>query len=40
MTVEEAARSFSIKEESVRKRVRRGTMRSEKDPAGRLYTCT
>ncbi len=37
MTVEEAARSLGIKEESVRKRVRRGTMRSEKDPAGRLY---
>jgi excisionase family DNA binding protein len=37
MTVEEAARSLGIKEESVRKRVRRGTMRSEKDPEGRLY---
>ncbi len=37
MTVEEAARSLGIKEESVRKRVRRGTMRSEKGPDGRLY---
>jgi excisionase family DNA binding protein len=37
MTVEEAARSLGIKEESVRKRVRRGTIRSEKDPDGRLY---
>jgi excisionase family DNA binding protein len=37
MTVEEAARSLGIKEESVRKRVRRGKMRSEKDAAGRLY---
>ena len=37
MTVEVAARSLGIKEESVRKRVRRGTIRSEKDAAGRLY---
>ena len=37
MTVEEAARSLGIKEESVRKRVRRGKMRSEKDDDGRLY---
>jgi hypothetical protein len=37
MTVEEAARSLGIKEESVRKRVRRGTMRSEKGLDGRLY---
>jgi hypothetical protein len=37
MTVEEAARSIGIKEESVRKRIRRGKMRSEKDEAGRLY---
>ncbi len=37
MTVEVAARSLGIKEESVRKRVRRGTIRSEKDADGRLY---
>ncbi len=37
MTVEKAARSLGIKEESVRKRVRRGKMRSEKSPDGRLY---
>lgn len=37
MTVEKAARSLGIKEESVRKRVRRGAMRSEKGPDGRLY---
>jgi len=37
MTVEEAARILGIKEESVRKRVRRGKMRSEKDADGRLY---
>jgi hypothetical protein len=37
MTVEKAARSLGIKEESVRKRVRRGKMRSEKGPDGRLY---
>jgi excisionase family DNA binding protein len=37
MTVEEAARSLGIKEESVRKRVRRGKMRFEKDEDGRLY---
>ncbi len=37
MTVEEAARSLGIKEESVRKRVRRGKMRSEKNEVGRLY---
>ena len=37
MTVEVAARSLGIKEESVRKHVRRGTIRSEKDAAGRLY---
>ena len=37
MTVEKAARSLGIKEESVRKRVRRGKIRSEKGPDGRLY---
>src|SRR5918997_6986967 len=37
MTVEEAARSLGIKEESVRKRVRRGKLRSEKNEDGRLY---
>ena len=37
MTVEDAARTLGIKEESVRKRVRRGTMRSEKGPDGRLH---
>ncbi|HSL00997.1 MAG TPA: helix-turn-helix domain-containing protein [Rubrobacteraceae bacterium] len=37
MTVEEAARILGIKEESVRKRVRRGKMRSGKDADGRLY---
>jgi excisionase family DNA binding protein len=37
MTVEEAARTLGIKEESVRKRVRRGKMRFEKDEYGRLY---
>ena len=37
MTVEKAARSLGIKEESVRKRVRRGKMRSEKGADGRLY---
>jgi excisionase family DNA binding protein len=37
MTVEEAARTLGIKEESVRKRVRRGTMRFEKAEDGRLY---
>jgi hypothetical protein len=37
MTVEGAARSLGIKEESVRKRVRRGKMRSEKGADGRLY---
>jgi excisionase family DNA binding protein len=37
MTVEEAARILGIKEESVRKRVRRGRMRSEKGADGRLY---
>jgi hypothetical protein len=37
MTVEGAARILGIKEESVRKRVRRGRMRSEKGVDGRLY---
>ena len=37
MTVGEAARTLGIKEESVRKRVRRGKMRFEKDEDGRLY---
>ena len=37
MTVEEAALTLGIKEESVRKRVRRGTMRFEKGTDGRLY---
>lgn len=35
-TVPEAARILGIKEESVRKRVSRGTLRSEKDETGRL----
>jgi excisionase family DNA binding protein len=39
MTVEEAARSLGIKEESVRKRVRRGKMRFQKDEDGRIYVC-
>lgn len=37
MTVEGAARSLGIKEESVRKRVRRGKMHSEQGADGRLY---
>jgi hypothetical protein len=37
MAVREAARTLGIKEESVRKRVRRGKMRFEKDEDGRLY---
>lgn len=37
MTVEEAALTLGIKEESVRKRVRRGTMRFEKGTDGRLF---
>jgi hypothetical protein len=37
MTVERAARILGIKEESVRKRVRRGKMRFEKGADGRLY---
>jgi hypothetical protein len=37
MTVEEAARNLGIKEESIRKRVRRGKMRSKKGEDGRLY---
>lgn len=37
MTVEVAARILGIKEESVRKRVRRGKMRFEKGNDGRLY---
>jgi hypothetical protein len=37
MTVEGTARSLSIKEESVRKRVRRGKMHSEQGADGRLY---
>jgi hypothetical protein len=37
MTVAAAARSLGIKEESVRKRVRRRKMRSEKGEDGRLY---
>ncbi len=37
MTVGEAARTLGIKEESVRKRVRRGKMRFAKDEDGRLY---
>jgi hypothetical protein len=37
MTVEGTARSLGIKEESVRKRVRRGKMHSEQGTDGRLY---
>ena len=36
VTVEQAAHILGIKEESVRKRVSRGTLRSEKDEDGRL----
>jgi len=36
VTVEEAATLLGIKEESVRKRVSRGKLRSDKDPEGRL----
>jgi hypothetical protein len=36
VTVEEAARIFGIKEESVRKRVSRGKLRADKDEDGRL----
>jgi excisionase family DNA binding protein len=36
VTVEEAAQLLGIKEESVRKRVSRGTLRADKDPDGRL----
>ncbi len=36
VTVPEAAHILGIKEESVRKRVSRGTLRSEKDATGRL----
>ena len=37
MTIEDAALTLGIKEESVRKRVRRGNMRFQKDEDGRLY---
>jgi hypothetical protein len=37
MTVEGAARILGVKEESVRKRVRRGKMHSERGADGRLY---
>jgi hypothetical protein len=37
MTIEDAALTLGIKEESVRKRVRRGRMRFQKDGDGRLY---
>ena len=36
VTVPDAARILGIKEESVRKRVSRGTLRADKDPEGRL----
>jgi excisionase family DNA binding protein len=36
LTVEEAAKVLGIKEESVRKRVSRGTLDAQKDPDGRL----
>lgn len=36
VTVEEAARRLGIKEESIRKRVQRGSLRADKQPDGRL----
>jgi hypothetical protein len=39
MTVEGAARILGIKEESVRKRVRRGKLHSGRGADGRLYVC-
>ncbi len=38
ITVQEAARRLGVKDDAIRKRIQRGTLRSEKDPEdGRVY---
>ncbi len=38
VTVQEAARRLGVKDDAIRKRIQRGTLRSEKDPEdGRVY---
>ncbi len=37
VTIQEAARRLGIKDDGVRKRIQRGTLRHEKDPDGRVY---
>jgi excisionase family DNA binding protein len=40
LTVVEAAERLGVKEQAVRKRIARGTLRHTKDEGGRVYVCT
>jgi uncharacterized coiled-coil protein SlyX len=37
VTVQEAARRLSVKDDAIRKRIQRGTLEHDKDPDGRVY---
>ena len=37
VTIQEAARRLSVKEDAIRKRIQRGTLRHKKSPEGRVY---
>jgi excisionase family DNA binding protein len=37
ITIQEAARRLGVKDDAIRKRIQRGTLRHEKDPDGRVY---
>ena len=37
VTIQEAARRLGVKDDALRKRIQRGTLRHEKDPDGRVY---
>ena len=37
VTVQEAARRLGVKEDAIRKRIQRGSIRNQKDPSGRVW---
>ena len=37
VTIQEAARRLGVKEDAIRKRIQRGTLRHKKSPEGRVY---
>ena len=40
LTIQQAARRLGVKEDAIRKRVKRGSLEHDKDPDGRAYVCT